>query len=388
MRDNKKVDMEISNNRIGGTNMMHELINKIVKEPRNMNPYSFIEENSTDKYVLYGIGNLAGAVNKQFEIRGIKFELALVDDGYDTKTTFEGISVAKFEEFVSIEENQKKYNLVIGYAAGYRKKEELISKGFFKNVYSVARPFEHHKSFDRDFVKEHEKELEMLYDTLADDESRDNLCAFINSRITENDKYVADVSKKDMDEFCNDVYEPTHNETFLDIGAYQGGSIQRFLRVASVDSINKVIGFEPEDNNYNKLCANLNFIDESKKRLVKIGCFDKKTKLGFNNSEDKCCRIDDNSSTFIDVDTVDNLCINEMSISTMYMGISVAVLEILKGAENTIVTNQPRMIINMGTMKEELFSVPLYIRELSASHKLYFRFQSSMPSRLFLYAIP
>ena len=201
--------------------MTHEFICKIVKEPRETAPYKFIKENGVDKYVLYGTGNLAEAVNKQFINRGVKFEAALVDEGYDIKTTFEDIPVIKFEDFTSIPENLKKYNLVIGYAAGYRKKQELINMDFFKNVYSIARPFEHHKAFDRNFVEKHEEELGMLYDALEDDASRENLCAFINSRITENDKYVADISKKDMDEFCNDVYKPNHNETFLDIGAYQ-----------------------------------------------------------------------------------------------------------------------------------------------------------------------
>ncbi len=366
---------------------MYEFMDKIVEEPV-INPYKFIEQNRDDKYILYGTGNLAEAVNKQLYGRGIKFEMALVDDGYDIKKTFMGMPVYKFEEFTSIVENEKKYNLVIGHAAGYRKKKALINQGFFKNVYCIARPFEHHKAFDRKFVEEHEKELEMLYEALEDNASRENLCAFINSRITENEKYVSDISEKDIDEFYNDVYQPTSNETFLDIGAYQGGSINRFLKVASVDSISKVIGLEPENNNFNKLCVNLSYIDDKQKRLVKIGCFDRKTRLGFNNSEDKCCRIDNNSDTFIDVDMVDNICANEKCISTMYIGISVAVLEILKGAKNTIVANKPRMIINLGTMKEELYLIPSYIKEIEPSYKLYFRFQSSMPSRLFLYAVP
>ena len=72
----------------------------------------------------------------------------------------------------------------------------------------------------------------------------------------------------------------------------------------------------------------------------------------------------------------------------VYIGISAAVLEIIKGSKNTIIANKPRLIVNLGTMKEELFLIPLYIKEIEPSYKLYFRFQSSMPSRLFLYAVP
>lgn len=367
--------------------MKHEFMTKIVEE-FIINPYESIEANRNDRYILYGIGNLAEAVYKQFADRGINFEIALVDEGYDIKKTFMDIPVQIFDKFVAKTENQKKYSLVIGYAAGYRKKEVLINQGFFKNIYCIARPFEHHMAFDRKFVLEHEKEFEMLYNFLEDRESKKNLCAFINSRITENEKYVVDVSKKDIDEFYNDIYQPIYNETFLDIGAYQGGSIQRFLKVISLNSINKVIGLEPQDNNFEKLCLNLKYINNNQKRLLKIGCFNRKTRLGFNNTADKCCRIDDKSSTFIDVDTVDNICANEKCISTIYIGISVAVLEILEGAKNTIIVNHPRMIINLGTMKEELYLIPLFIKKIAPCYKLYFRFQSSMPSRLFLYAVP
>lgn len=368
--------------------MANKFMDMISKDPVRKDPYKVFGEHKADRYVLYGTGNLAEAVNKQFLNRGIQFELALVDDGYDIKESFMGMPVKKFNEFTSQMENKEKYSLIIGYAAGYRKKNALADAGFFKSVRYITRPFEHHKAFDRKFVEEHGKEFELLYNQLEDRRSQEILCAFVNSRVTEDGKYVADISHEDIDEFYNDVYRPILNETFLDIGAYQGGSINRFLRAASVDSVHKVIGLEPEENNFKILCQNLNYIEGVEKRLIKIGCFDRKTRLGFNNKEDKCCRLDDNSDIFIDVDTIDHICMNEKCITTIYIGISAAVLQILKGAENTIVSKRPQMIINLGTMREEVYEIPLYIKSVAPDYKLYLRLQSAMPSRMFLYAIP
>ena len=368
--------------------MANIFMDMISKDPVIKNPYKVFEEHKAERYVLYGTGNLAEVVNKQFLNRGIQFELALVDDGYDVKENFMGIPVKKFNEFTSQIENEKKYSLVIGHAAGYRKRDALADTGFFKSVSYITRPFEHHKALGRKFVEEHEKEFELLYNQLEDERSREILCAFVNSRVTEDGRYVADISHEDIDEFYNDVYRPILNETLLDVGAYQGGSINRFLRVASVDSVHKVIGLEPEEKNFKLLCQNLNYIEEEKKKKKKIGCFDRKTKLGFNNKEDKCCRLDEESDTFIDVDTIDHICVNEKYITTIYIGISAAVLQILKGAENTMVSRRPQMIINLGTMKEEVYAIPLYIKSVVPDYKLYFRLQSAMPSRMFLYAIP
>ncbi len=101
-----------------------------------------------------------------------------------------------------------------------------------------------------------------------------------------------------------------------------------------------------------------------------------------------CCRLDDNSNTYIEVDKVDNICSDEKNISTIYIGISVSVLEILKGARKIIAANYPKMIIHLGTMKEEVYQIPFYLKKIEPGYRLYLRFQSSMPSRLFLYAIP
>ena len=42
----------------------------------------------------------------------------------------------------------------------------------------------------------------------------------------------------------------------------------------------------------------------------------------------------------------------------------------------------------MGSAKEELYTIPQYVKELNESYQIYLRFIQAMPSRIFMYAVP
>ena len=172
----------------------------------------------------------------------------------------------------------------------------------------------------------------------------------------------------------------------MDIGAYNGGSIGRFLN-ATNGKYNKIIGIEPEKRNFQKLelfCGQ-NHIDAE---LYQIGCWNKKDRLFFNGNDDKCCRLDENGTDCIEVDTIDHIIPKDSSVSIINLAVSVAEKEILEGARTTIENNLPKILIFMGSAKEELYTIPACLKDMKCSYKLYLRFIQAMPSRLFLYALP
>lgn len=122
--------------------------------------------------------------------------------------------------------------------------------------------------------------------------------------------------------------------------------------------------------------------------LYKIGCWNKKDRLFFNGSDDKCCRLDKNGEDCIEVDTIDNIVSADVAVSMFNLGISTAELEILEGAQRTIEKNLPKILVFMGSAKEELYTIPQYVKELNESYQIYLRFIQAMPSRIFMYAVP
>ncbi len=333
---------------------------------------------------IYGGGNLAKNIKKKLDEYEIKLDGCITDSGQEVFLEYD---VYKYDNFKKIMKKES-CNLLIGFASAYayEKKCKLEKEPIFKEIFEIANPFDHHTHFEYDFVRKHCIELEEVYNELEDEYSRECFCAFINARIWENSDYVRAVFRNEIDEFNNDVISLDINEVFLDVGAYNGGSINRFLK-SNNRSYKKIIGIEPEDENFRKLQL---FCEENRicAELHHIGCWNKKDRLSFNNNDDKCCRLDENSSNYIDVDAIDNIISKDIPVSLINLGISTAEKEILEGAKQTISKSLPKMLIFMGSAKEELYTIPKYIKEINESYKLYYRFIQAMPSRIFLFAIP
>lgn len=353
---------------------------QIDKNGNFMNALMKIKESTLPLY-LYGAGNLAKNILKRLNEYEIELEGCITDSGEES---FGQYKVYKYNEFVKQGERASS-NLLIGFASAYERKAYLEKEEVFAEVFEIANPFTHHEHFDLKFVTEHRTQLEEAYHQLGDQYSKQCFCAFINARIWENSDYVREVFHSEINEFNNDVINTDVNEVFLDVGAYNGGSISRFLKSNNGD-YDKIIGIEPEKTNFQRLKA---FCTKNQIRaeLYEIGCWNKKDKLFFNGSDDKCCRLDENGTDCIEVDAIDNIISRDVEVSMLNLGISTAEKEILEGARQTIKKNLPKMIIFMGSAKEELYTLPKCIKEIDESYKLYLRFIQAMPSRIFMYAI-
>ena len=188
------------------------------------------------------------------------------------------IKVPSLEEQKEIGEILDKVSVVI-----QTRKQEIEQKNIFKCVYEIANPFDHHTHFDYKFVEDNKDKLSQVYEQLADEYSKECFVAFINSRIWEDSGYVRDIFRGEIDEFNNDVMRLESTENFLDIGAYDGGSIKRFLK-SSNGKYQSIIGIEPESRNFSKLER---FCDINKihAKLYQIGCWNKKDRLYFNDAD-------------------------------------------------------------------------------------------------------
>lgn len=335
---------------------------------------------------IYGAGNLATKIIQNLEIRKISIAGVLIDKevgvlpfGIREKV----YPIFYFSEFIS--ECREKCNLIIGFAKGYRRKSLIENMSIFHEVYIIDSPFEHQNELTGDFTKKHMDKLSEAYGLFSDELSRQYFCAYINSRINKEAMWVIDSVEKDINEFNNDVITLMEDEVFLDVGAYDGGSIKRFL-TANKLRVKKIIGIEPDEKNFNNLELYMKAECKYDYKLYRIGCWKEKSKLPFNN-DGKCSRLSQESHFYIDVDKVDSICGLDEEITLFNMGISVAEYEILQGSSELIKKWHPKMIIFMGAAKSELWEIPMYIKKLSEDYRIYLRFLTAMPSRFFLYAV-
>lgn len=335
---------------------------------------------SRNKRFIYGAGNLAENLLNRCKEQEIFVDGIITDTG---KEIVEGLSVFAADDFFS--SNTEKIDIIIGFSNAYRDeyKKRIRTNKCDEHVFEISNPYLNHKQFDSNYVRDHVRELDEVYEMLADDVSRSTLVAFINARINENADYVRAIYNCDNQEFSNDFLTIGEKEIFIDIGAYKGASIERFINAAG-GSYEKVIGIEADPEFFAELSINCRQLNS---RLINYGCWNEKTVLKFKK-DDKCSRLDaEDGEIILEVDTVDNLVGCSEGITCYYLGISNGEVEILEGSKELIRSCHPKIVLFYGAAKEEMYQIPKIINEIDKSYKIYLRFIDAMPSRLYLYAI-
>lgn len=150
-----------------------------------------------------------------------------------------------------------------------------------------------------------------------------------------------------------------------------------------------VYAFEPDLHNYNKCekAARLHF-DEGVVKIIGKGTWSEKKTISFDASSDGRSHISDNGGTSIEVVTIDDAIASDEKVTFIKMDVEGAELESLKEARHTIQRCKPKLAICIYHKTEDMYEIPLYIKELVPDYKLYVRHHANGVSETVLYAMP
>ena len=241
------------------------------------------------------------------------------------------------------------------------------------------------KGLDTEFINSHQYELEELYNELADDKSREHLSAYFNQKISGDLKYLQNIWEKNQ-YYDTGIVDLSKINVFVDCGAYDGDSYFSFLKNYKDYTGSEYKGiaylFEPDDINYDRLSLNCK-LDE-RCRIMKLGAGSKRSRFMFL-AGGTGSRIDKSGDVFIEVDSIDNIVGGQADF--IKMDIEGNELEALKGAEQTIKKFKPALAICVYHKKEDLITIPQYIKSLCKEYKLYIRAHYKYADELVLYAV-
>ncbi|OON92649.1 MAG: hypothetical protein ATN32_09525 [Candidatus Epulonipiscium fishelsonii] len=137
-------------------------------------------------------------------------------------------------------------------------------------------------------------------------------------------------------------------------------------------TINIYILFEPDSLSYERTKDNINNENLKNVEIFNIGAWSKKDTLNFSNTGNGGSRIINNSNHKIEVDSLDNV-LGDTPVTFIKMDIEGAELEALIGAKEIIQKYKPHLAISLYHKPEDIFEIPLYIKELVPEYKLYLR---------------
>lgn len=365
---------------------------------------SFVEQISNDRYeiladiseytmrnntpvYIWGSGSVAVGVVDRLRRGGIKISGLFVNvSPYNVDKRIDPtIPIFTLQE---LEQKNTLFSVVVGHAC-YELINDIRKNPIIDRIWVFTDIVRNDISINHEFIKYNEKSLEYTYSMLADNLSRDNFVAYLNAKVTGNIQYIWDVFAKPVSFFDNDVVNLNSSENYLDIGAYDGKSIDEFI-ASGIDQYTVVaVEVLPE------MCEILirKYSNNPNVNICHVGCSDHNGIDSFTISDQSTGLCESGDAVMLSVKTVDELLLetgnNRITIVKICIGNSIN--KILFGAKETIANNNPRLIISAGIDRNALVDYVRIVEEITGknnSYRYYMRFNHATADALVLYAIP
>lgn len=235
------------------------------------------------------------------------------------------------------------------------------------------------------YFRTHMEDVKRVEKYLADDKSKKVWKQMIQFRQTMNYKYHPGMESDQY--FVKDIIKLRESENFIDCGGYDGLSSLDFIGRVS-GKYEKLVIFEPD-----KKCQAMirkNMPRDKRIRLISKGVWDTETKLSFAASGDAASHVveegDTASAEVISVVSIDK-CDECKNATFIKMDLEGAEQKALKGAEQTIKRNMPKLAICIYHSDEDMIKIIDYIHDLVPEYKLYVRHHSTAAIETVVYAI-
>jgi FkbM family methyltransferase len=189
--------------------------------------------------------------------------------------------------------------------------------------------------------------------------------------------------------FPDDLIAPREGEFLVDCGAFDGDTIQTFLGLRG-DGFRRVVAFEPDPNNWEKLSYSVSSLPEpvrSKIELHRAGVASKRQKLHFEATGNMAAKISDAGQIVIDTVPLDEV-LEGRAPTYVKMDIEAAEPDALAGATRTIRQFAPVLAICVYHRQDHLWRIPLQISELSDQYAFYLRRYQEEVWEVVCYAVP
>ncbi len=322
--------------------------------------------------VLYGMGDGADKVLKAFERFGIKADAVMASDEFVRGQSFHGFTVKKLSD---IESEYDDFNIALCFASQLSDVMDNIKSIAKKHTVVVPSvPVFGDILFDDEFILENFDKISKAYSLLADEQSKkvyENILKFYYT----GDIALLDEITTDKDEAFKNILKLGENEVYVDLGAYNGDTVDEFLHYSG-GNYRKIVAFEPNSKNFAKLkahCENLDNID-----MWELGAYSHNTVLEFNNKAGRNSAIAE-SGTKTRVAAVDSILCG-MAASYIKADVEGADFETLIGMKNTMQSFKPKLNYAAYHRFEDIFRLAILISEINPGYRIYLRHHPYIPA--------
>ena len=350
--------------------------------------------------VLYGTGDGADKVLARLAETGVPVSGIFASDEFVRGQQFHGFTVRTYSELLALRE---KVIVLIAFAS------ELpdVMERFYKlaSVHETYAPhvpvFSGEETVTAAWIKKYERELQTVYERLADAVSRETFASVLNYKLSGKLSYLQ-ACTTNRTEDLRTIFSFGREETYLDLGAYNGDTVQEFLQLTH-GRYKKIIALEPDPKNFKKLT---DFVRQNE--LKHITClqagvwndcgslelngkggrqstFWEADRSGFatQNLSQTCSmkkKIKKQQVTVVSVDAV----LGNEHADYMKFDVEGVEKEALEGAAGHLVPDGngalPKLLVAAYHHDEDIFALPLLLWKLQPEYQIYLRKHPYVPA--------
>ena len=327
-------------------------------------------KDSDKPLVLYGMGLGAEKIMSELEQRGMRADDIFASDEFVRGHSFKGYKVLRYSEVC---EKYKDFNVVLCFASRIDEVIDRIAEIDGEHtVFAPDVPVAGGGLFTREYIAENEEKFERAYSLLADEESKRVYKDILNFKVSGKIKYLLS-SFCDKSKVYSDILNLNENEEIIDLGAYDGDTIREFT-AATGGKYKHITALEPDKKSYKKLLKNTDGMKNIS--TLNMGVWSKRDTLIFDAEAGRNSKL---SAEGVSVEVTD---IDSLNIAPTFIKADIegSEMKALEGAEKTIKKYLPKLYICAYHRNEDLFALPLKIKELSEKYKIYFRHSKYIPA--------
>ncbi|MGL5206032.1 MAG: FkbM family methyltransferase [Acidaminococcaceae bacterium] len=326
--------------------------------------------------VLYGMGNGADKILDWCEANGVKVAAIFASDDFVRGQIFRGYKVCKYADVAS---QYQDFLLIIAFAS----ESPFVLEHFFAlaDKHETLAPhlplFEDDEVVDFSWLTRYQEELLKVYTNFADDSSREVFASTLNYKLSGKLVYLQNITTQ-RNEDCQKLFQFGKDETYLDLGAYDGDTIKEFLGYIDF-SYNKIIALEPDSKNFKKLQR---FVQENGLKntyLLNKGIWSEECSLSFTGSGGRQSALHTDGKAEVSVDAVDHI-MQGKPVSYMKLDVEGAEFEALSGAAETIAKWEPKLFVAAYHRDNDLWRLPLLLWRLNKNYNIYLRKHPYVPA--------
>ena len=222
-------------------------------------------------------------------------------------------------------------------------------------------------------LKDHIDDYVWLYNKLEDYRSKKVLFSILNNWYNFDFENLKAANEKNYDHYFDlDIIKVNNNEVIADLGAYTGDTILDYFKNYGLTYKN-IYCYEITDNTFETLKNNLKYYKNI--NLIKKAISDKQETLYLDeNNIDASANNLSNDSNNLKVETTTLDEDIKEKITLIKMDIEGYEQKALLGSEKHIKNDHPKLLISVYHNHEDLWKIPMMIKNMDDSYKLYLRY--------------